>query len=272
MLKLIFITDRIDVALFAEQSGVDRILVDLETLGKAERQSGRDTLLSQHRRENIAELRRTLSRAELIVRVNPLHAGSPAEIDYCIAAGAETIMLPMFHSAAEVERCCRFVGGRTRVLPLVETVGAVRDVAAITALDGVDELHVGLNDLHLELGSRFLFEPLADGLIDKVAETCQRAGVRFGIGGVSTVGTGHVPGELVLAEHARLSSTGVILSRSFHGRAETLEDLQRHIDLPAEIARLRAAHERCLRRSQAEITTDQREFQKRVRQVVARCA
>ena len=37
-LKLMYITNRVDVALVAEKYGVDRIWVDLETLGKEERQ------------------------------------------------------------------------------------------------------------------------------------------------------------------------------------------------------------------------------------------
>ena len=36
-LKLMYITNRPDVALIAEKYGVDRIWIDLETLGKEER-------------------------------------------------------------------------------------------------------------------------------------------------------------------------------------------------------------------------------------------
>ena len=38
-LKLMYITNRPDVALIAEQNGVDRIFVDMEYIGKAERQA-----------------------------------------------------------------------------------------------------------------------------------------------------------------------------------------------------------------------------------------
>ncbi len=37
-LTLMYITNQLDVALIAEKYGVERIWVDLETLGKAERQ------------------------------------------------------------------------------------------------------------------------------------------------------------------------------------------------------------------------------------------
>ena len=42
-LKLMYITNRPDVAKIAENSGVDRIFVDMEYIGKALRQGGMDT-------------------------------------------------------------------------------------------------------------------------------------------------------------------------------------------------------------------------------------
>lgn len=47
-LKLMYITNRVDVALVAEKYGVDRIWVDLETLGKEERQKNMNTVKSNH--------------------------------------------------------------------------------------------------------------------------------------------------------------------------------------------------------------------------------
>lgn len=38
-LKLMYITNRPDVALIAERNGVDRIFVDMEYIGKAKRQA-----------------------------------------------------------------------------------------------------------------------------------------------------------------------------------------------------------------------------------------
>ena len=40
VLKLMYITNNSDVALIAQKYGVDRIWIDLETLGKEERQKG----------------------------------------------------------------------------------------------------------------------------------------------------------------------------------------------------------------------------------------
>ena len=43
-LKLMYITNNADVALIAEKYGVDRIWVDLESLGKEERQQGMNSV------------------------------------------------------------------------------------------------------------------------------------------------------------------------------------------------------------------------------------
>lgn len=44
MLKLMYITNRPEIAEIAENAGVDRIFIDLEQIGKAERQEGMDTV------------------------------------------------------------------------------------------------------------------------------------------------------------------------------------------------------------------------------------
>jgi citrate lyase beta subunit len=236
------------------------VMVDLEVAGKAERQRGRDTLISAHRLEDVAAVRRALRRARLLVRVTPLHEKTFQEVDVCLNAGADLLMLPMFHTAAEVERFQRLVDGRAGVVPLVETVAAMRELPQVVRLAGISWIHVGLNDLHLEMGSEFLFRPLADGTVDRIASFCRAAGVPFGIGGVSRVGHGVVPGEAVLGEHARLGSTAAILSRSFHQCAGSVAELEQKIDFGAEVAKLRQAFEQRRRRTPPRIEADRRTF------------
>jgi len=77
-------------------------------------------------------------------------------------------------------------------------------------------VYVGLNDLHLSLGQRFMFESLALGLVDRVAQAAHAQGLRFGFGGIARLDEGLLPGRAVLAEHQRLGSGAVILSRTFH--------------------------------------------------------
>lgn len=271
-MKYLFLTDDPDVAAYVSDCGVHRVFLDLETLGKTERQGGKDTVMSQHRRENIAAVKAASPHSQLLVRTNPLHARTASEVDHCIEAGADLLMLPMFRSAREVETYCRMVRGRVPVVPLVETYSAVRDLDNILRVDGVSEIHVGLNDLHLDLGLKFLFEVVANGVVDEAAEVCVRLGKSFGVGGIATLGGGLVPGEWVLGEYLRLGSTAVILSRAFHQRAKDLQDLKAKVDLPRELAKLDEARSRLQQRSEVEIQRDRRRFQQCVQEVVAQKA
>lgn len=55
-LKLMYITNRPEIAQIAETAGVDRIFVDLEYIGKAERQGGMDTVQSHHTLEDVKKI------------------------------------------------------------------------------------------------------------------------------------------------------------------------------------------------------------------------
>ena len=98
---------------------------------------------------------------------------------------------------------------------LVETPEAVEVIDEILALDGIDEVHIGLNDLSLGYGMKFMFELLADGTVERLCLKFRRAGIPYGFGGIAALGRGLLPAERVIREHYRLGSTRVILSRSF---------------------------------------------------------
>ena len=220
-LKLMYITNNPDVARIAEDAGVDRIFVDMEYIGKADRQGGMDTVQSHHTVEDVRQLRPVVKKAQLMVRINPMHSGtaeyssSKEEIEAVIEAGADVIMLPYFKTVEEVKCFVEIVGGRAKTFPLVETPEAVAAIDEILEIPGIDEIHVGLNDLSLGLGRKFMFELLADGTIDALAEKFKAAGVPFGFGGIASLGRGILPSEYVVREHYRLGSTATILSRSF---------------------------------------------------------
>ena len=220
-LKLMYITNNPDVARIAEDAGVDRIFVDMEYIGKADRQGGMDTVQSHHTVEDVRQLRSVVKKAQLMVRINPMHSGtaeyssSKEEIEAVIEAGADVIMLPYFKTVEEVKCFVEIVGGRAKTFPLVETPEAVAAIDEILEIPGIDEIHVGLNDLSLGLGRKFMFELLADGTIDALAEKFKAAGIPFGFGGIASLGRGILPSEYVVREHYRLGSTATILSRSF---------------------------------------------------------
>lgn len=233
-LKLMYITNRPDVAKIAEEAGVDRIFVDMEYIGKNLRQGGMDTVQSHHTPEDAAALRQILKSAELMVRCNPIHeatadySSSEEEIEAVVESGADIIMLPYFKTAAEVERFVRIVDGRAKTFPLVETKEAVAMIDDILQVDGIDEIYIGLNDLSLSYGYRFMFQLLADGMVDYLAEKFREKGLPFGFGGIASLDKGMLPGRYVLMEHYRLESSSVILSRSFCNlaKAESLNQVQ----------------------------------------------
>lgn len=214
-LDLIYITNNPVVAQIAEENGVDRIMVDLEKIGKEERQKNLNSVKSNHTIEDIAEVAKVLHKSRLLVRINPWYAGSVAEIEAAITAGAQSIMLPMWKSEAEVDAFLRTVNRRVKTTLLLETKEAVDCVDAVLMHPLLDDIHIGLNDLHLSYGLTFLFELLADGTVDTLCQKCAAKGIPYGFGGIAKLGKGLVPAEYVIMEHYRLGSTGVILSRTF---------------------------------------------------------
>ena len=214
-LKLFYITNNPDVAIIAEKYGVDRIFVDLETLDKEKRQQGMDTVKSSHTPADVKAVKSVLTKAKLLARVNRWNENSKKEIDDVINAGADIVMLPYWKTAEEVKNFIDAVGGRAKVLPLLETKEAFECLPEVLKLEGIEEIHVGLNDLHISYGQKFLFEPLANGTLDEIASQVKAAGKSFGFGGIAKLGEGMLPAEKIVMEHYRLGSSMVILSRTF---------------------------------------------------------
>lgn len=214
-LKLMYITNNPEVALIAEKYGVDRIWVDLETLGKEERQKDMDTVKSDHTVEDIAKIKQLLSSAELLVRVNPWNENSKQEIDSVIEAGADIIMLPMWKNLNDVQSFLDYVNGRVKTTLLLETKEAVECIDKILECAKFDEIHIGLNDLHLSYGLSFMFELLSNGIVETLCKKFKINGIPYGFGGIAKIGDGLLPAEKIIMEHCRLGSTRAILSRSF---------------------------------------------------------
>ena len=220
-IKLMYITNKPEIAQIAESSGVDRIFVDMEYIGKGERQGVLDSVKNHHTVEDVRVMKQAVESAEVLVRINPMHeaageyCSSQQEIDDVIRAGADIIMLPYITSAQQVRDFLRFVGGRVKTMPLIETPQAVEAMDEILALDGIDEIYIGLNDLSIGYNKKFMFELLADGTVETLCLKCKLKGIPYGFGGVASLGKGMLPSEYVIREHYRLGSTCAILSRSF---------------------------------------------------------
>lgn len=215
MLKLMYITNQVNIAKIVQNAGVDRIFVDMEYIGKDKRQAGMDTVQNHHTVEDVKNIRSVLDKADLLVRVNPIYEGSLNEINSVIAAGADIIMLPMWKTADDVRSFIDMVGGRAKTMLLLENKEAVSCLDEVLKIKGIDEIHIGLNDLHLSLGKQFLFELLADGTVEKITEKISKTDIPFGFGGFGHLGDGLLNADYIVSEHYRLGSSIAILSRSF---------------------------------------------------------
>lgn len=220
-LKLMYITNQPEISRIAEDAGVDRIFIDMEYIGKSARQGGMDTVQNHHTVEDIRNIRNTVEKADVLARVNPIHdackeyISSEQEIEEVIEAGADIVMLPYFKTKEEVNRFIKSVNGRIRTLLLFETPESVEKVDDILRIEGIDEVYIGLNDLSLGYGKKFMFELLADGTVEKLCDKFRKLQLPYGFGGIAALGKGMLPSEYVIREHYRLGSTCAILSRSF---------------------------------------------------------
>ena len=265
MLDLIQITN--DPAFARRCDALDgmRLFVDLERLGKAQRQAGRNTFISNHQVGDVGRIKAQLRRSRLMVRVNPLHAGTRGEVEAVLDEGADMLMLPMFENAAQLREFLAIVDGRVPVSALLENAGALSSIDDWIAAPGLSEVFVGLNDLHLSLGRRFMFEPLAEGTVDRVAAMAHAHRIAFGFGGIARLDEGLLPGRDVLAEHLRLRSGCVILSRTFHRRdsSNRFED---------EVAALRGAEAALARRTPQQVQADAARIATAIRGIAASIA
>lgn len=228
MLNLMYITNDPAVAKIAEDAGVNWIFVDMEFIGKDDRQGGLDTVQNHHTIEDIRIVKAAVKKAKVLVRVNPIHKvhngyfDSKDEIDAAVEAGADILMLPFFHTVQEVTDFVGFVkdsskkhSREVKTCLLLETPEAAILLDEILNVSGVDMIHIGLNDLHLAMGMKFMFQLLTDGIVEQLTRKIRAKGIPFGFGGIASLHSGVLPGSYVLKEHYRLGSSMVIVGRSF---------------------------------------------------------
>jgi len=259
MIDLLQITNDPELARRCDALPGMRLFVDLEVNGKAERQAGRNTFISTHQLEDVGRIKSQLQRSLLMVRVNPFHAGTLEELDAVLAQGADWVMLPMFQTPQELQAFSRIVAGRAPIVALLETAGSLQSLDDWVGTPGLCEVFVGLNDLHLSLGCRFMFEPLGQGVLDRIAARVHAQGLRFGFGGIARLDEGLLPGRDVLTEHLRLGSRAVILSRTFHGGD--------YSSLETQVGNLREAEHQLVRRLPPSIELDRQRVAAKISEI-----
>jgi len=268
-ITLMYITNRPEIAHIAQTAGVDRIWIDLEYMGKEQRQAGLNSVKSNHTMEDIARIKPLTISSELMVRVNPLHKGSKKEIDSVIELGAEIVMLPMFKTKKDVEYFIEYVAGRSKVLLLLETAEASLNIENYIDLAGIDEIHIGLNDLHLAYKKKFMFELLIDGTVERLCKIMKEHNIRFGFGGIARIGFGILPAELILTEHYSLGSQMAILSRGFCD-ANIIKDPNDVKDIFIEgVRNIRLKEDEVRKYTNKEFSENHRKIQKIVKNIVS---
>lgn len=221
MINLFYITNNIVEAKIVDNLDIDWIFIDLETMGKKDRQIGRDTVLSNHSITDISRIKNIIHNTKILVRCNPIGEWSKNEFDEinCLDAEIDMVMLPFFKTRDEVKIFIDLLD-TSKIKPalLVETLDAIANLEEILKLFPFEYVHIGLNDLNIERGTVSMFEPFVDGLMSKVTSILRNNNQNFGIGGIGKIGSNIFPTpECLINEHLRLKSNGVILSRSFKG-------------------------------------------------------
>lgn len=275
MLKLMYITNRPEVAQIAEAAGVDRIFVDMEFIGKDERQKGLDTVKSHHTPADIRAVKAAVKSAQVLARINPIHCALPdypdsaGEIEAALEAGADLLMLPYFKTPEEVAEFLSLVRGRAGTMLLVETPEAAARLEEILALPGIDQVHIGINDLSLGLGKGFMFQLLADGTVEGLCLKLRQKGIPYGFGGIAALGGGALPAEYIIREHYRLGSGCAILSRSFCDTSKVSDLDQVRKTFQEGVRAIRALEAECEAHA-AYFWNSRRELERRVQMILDR--
>lgn len=265
-LTVFYITNNLDIALIAEKSGVDRVWIDLEVLGKEERQKNINSVKSKHTIDDIKKIAPKLRKAKMMVRVNPINSDSLNEVNQVIETGIDYIMLPMWKTKEEVETFIKYVDRRAKTILLLETKEARDCLDEVLEIPGIDEIHIGLNDLHLSYKLNFMFELLTNGVVEEIVSKIKKKNIPYGFGGISHLGDGMVPAEMIIQEHYRLGSTRAILSRGFCDITKNIEEIEEIFS--HNMKELRAYENKVKQLSIEQLVKNQKELVKRVDEVV----
>ena len=270
MLKLMYITNDPEVASIADGAGVDRIFIDLEQYGKEKRQKNWDSVKSKHGISDIPKVKAAVKNAQIFVRTDPIFDGFSDELEGVLACEPDVVMLPYFKTVREVETFIKAVDGRATTSLLLETREAAEQIDDILSVGGIDEIHIGLNDLSHSYGKKFLFEELADGTVDRLVERFKADGIKnYGFGGIASLGSGLLPAEMIIPEHYRLGSSCAILSRAFCdvSKVGDIDEIRRIFD--EGVSAIRSYEKKCAAMSERELSENSAALKQRVEEIVS---
>ena len=268
-MKYFMITNKPEIGQYVVDKGVDRIFIDLEKLGKQKRQGHLNTWKSEHQFDDILHMRNIIKGKRILVRLNPFNKDIELEINKAIELGADFLMLPMIENFDQIKTFCKNVHKRLPIIPLIETKESLSFLDKIINLEGISEVYIGLNDLSLSCGYKFLFEPIANGVLNNAAKLLNENNINWGFGGIAKIGKGILPAELILGEHVRLNSTRVILSRSFHQNPGNIFDLTSVNNFSEELDKLNEVYNKWLSASEEELEKNHLEIKRIISSLVS---
>ena len=153
----------------------------------------------------------------------------------------DMVMLPFFKTDKEVKIFLELLDiSKVEPALLIETTSAINNLDDILKLHPFKYVHIGLNDIHIERNTSFMFEPFIDGLLKKTVSVLKNNNIKFGIGGIGKIGSDLLPTpECLIKEHIRLKSSGVILSRSFKGNFNVVSKRAFEAELKQSVTKFR---------------------------------
>tara|TARA_Y200000002_G_scaffold379812_1_gene389902 strand:+ start:1709 stop:2479 length:771 start_codon:yes stop_codon:yes gene_type:complete len=232
-MNYIAITNNISDAHVVSASSVDQIMVDIETLGKKERQKEKNAIISNHILADVAKLNQENLHSDIICRINPYHHNTTYEIDSLIEYKPKAIMIPMINDVQNLDKIIRLVKGNFSIIPLIETPYSLLNVERILEREYIKQMHFGLNDLGIALGYSNLFKILNDHSFGKLFQIASSSYLEIcGFGGIGNpLYKNSVDPLYILDEHKRLGSNSVILSRAFFNKNYNAQNISKALQI-----------------------------------------
>lgn len=192
--------------------GVSGLIVDLETNNKCFRQKDYDTQINKHTINDIIQIK-SLSKSQVICRINSVNKNTVDELYNVINAGADEILIPMVRTLDEIEWVLELVNKKCLVSVMIETIDAIKIANKINQYP-LKRVYVGLTDLWIERKTAHIFSAITDGTLEIVRKSI--TDIPFGFGGLTLPNRGYP----LLAKHlfyelARLNCDFSFLRRSF---------------------------------------------------------
>lgn len=215
-MHLIYIANDKRACESADECGIDYLMIDLELVGKAHRQSLKDSRISAHTLDDIYKCRDFLKKSKLLVRIDP-NGDLREQAKVVCEANVDAIMIPMIRTASQLRRTLAYFEGTITCIPLIETLDALDNINEIIRAASCDYVHIGLNDLHLEANFNFMFSMFNDKRLLKCLSDLKAANVAYGIGGVAPINQqDKLSPKSVISLLNYTGARGVILSRAFN--------------------------------------------------------